>query len=78
MVKNIILRAKDKLKAMTKEEYLELCSKNWEALQAATSKNNLYDLEKDFRSNWEDLGREVLEKQLGDLPNDHRKKKSKE
>ena len=69
---------KDKLKAMTKEEYLELCSKNWEALQAATSKNNLYDLEKDFRNNWENLGREVLEKQLGELPNDHRKKKSEE
>ena len=66
---------KDKLKAMTKEEYLELCSKNWEALQVSTLKNNLYDLEKDFRRNWEDLGREVLEKQLGDLPNDHRKKK---
>jgi uncharacterized membrane protein len=69
------LEAKNKLKAMTKEEYLELCSKNWEALQAATSKKNLYDLEKDFRVTWEDLGREVLEKQLGNLPNDHRKKK---
>jgi len=62
---------------MRKEEYLELCSKNWETLQAASSQNNLYDLEKDFRSRWEDLGRQVLEKQLGELPTNPRKKKSK-
>ena len=62
---------------MTKEEYLELCSKKWESVETSSSKNNLYDLEKDFRTTWEDLGRQVLEKQLGELPNDRRKKKSK-
>lgn len=62
---------------MTKKEYLDLCSKNWDELEAVSSKDNLYDLEKDFRSYWETLGREVLEKQLGELPNDHRKKNTK-
>lgn len=65
------------LSIMTKEEYLSLCSANWEKLQAATAKNNLYDLEKDFRHGWEELGRQVLERELGEAPNDYRKKKHK-
>lgn len=63
---------------MTKEEYLELCTKKWESLESASHKDNLYDLEKEFRIVWDDLGREVLEKQFGELPNDHRKKKPKQ
>lgn len=62
---------------MTKEEYLGLCSANWEKLQVAVRKDNLYDLEKDFRQGWEELGRQVLEKELGEAPADYRKKKYK-
>ena len=62
---------------MTKAEYLALCNANWEKLQASTDKDNLYDLEKDFREEWESLGRQFLEKTLGEAPKDYRKKKHK-
>ena len=62
---------------MTKEEYLNVCSANWEKLRAATTKNNLYDLEQTFCQDWEELGRQVLEKELGEAPKDYRNKKYK-
>ena len=46
-----------------------------EARQALNQPDNFYDYEKLFVSIWKDLGREVLEKNIGDLPADKRKKK---
>jgi len=60
---------------MTKEEYLELCSKRYDELKALNKIDNFYDYESEFATIIKDLGKEVLQKQLSDLPADRRKKK---
>lgn len=60
---------------MTKEEYLELCSKRYDELKALNKIDNFYDYESEFATIMKDLGKEVLQKQLSDLPADRRKKK---
>lgn len=60
---------------MTKEEYLELCSKRYDELKALKKIDNFYDYESKFATIMKDLGKEVLQKQLSDLPADRRKKK---
>ena len=59
---------------MTKEEYLELCSKRYDELKALNKIDNFYDYESEFATIMKDLGKEVLQKQLSDLPSDRRKK----
>ena len=61
---------------MTKEEYLELCSKRYDELKALNKIDNFYDYESEFVRIMKDLGKEVLQKQLSDLPADRRKKKT--
>jgi uncharacterized membrane protein len=60
---------------MTKEELLALTAQRYDELQQLNKLDNFYDYEKLFVKIWSDLGREVLEKNLGDLPKDKRKKK---
>lgn len=60
---------------MTREEYLALCAKRYDELQALKKIDNFYDYENEFATIMKDLGKEVLEKQLSDLPADRRKKK---
>ena len=60
---------------MTKEEYLELCSKRYDELKALNKIDIFYDYESEFARIMKDLGKEVLQKQLSDLPADRRKKK---
>ena len=60
---------------MTREEYLELCSKRYDELNALNKVDNFYDYESEFATIMKDLGKEVLQKQLSDLPADRRKKK---
>jgi uncharacterized membrane protein len=60
---------------MTREEYLELCSKRYDELKALNKVDNFYDYESQFATIMKDLGKEVLQKQLSDLPADRRKKK---
>ena len=60
---------------MTKAEYLEIASRRYDELQALNKLDNFYDYEKQFVSILNDLGREVLEKNLGALSKDKRKKK---
>ena len=59
---------------MTKSEFMALCEARWSSLETV-SQDNLYDLEKEFSAIWQELGKDVLEKQIGDVPQDHRKKK---
>lgn len=60
---------------MTKAEYLEAAAKRYDELQSLNKINNFYDYEKEFVHIWQELGREVLEKNLGELVKDKRKKK---
>jgi hypothetical protein len=59
---------------MTKEEYLALASEKYEALQNLNTNLNFYDYEKTFDELWTELGRTILERNIGEIPNDHRKK----
>jgi hypothetical protein len=69
----ISLRSK---KAMTKEEYIVLTLSKWEQLEALKEQVHLYDYEKNFDELWVDLGRSVLEKSIGEVPKNRRKKKN--
>jgi len=60
---------------MTKEEFLRIAGTRYDELQALNKLDNFYDYEKGFVGIWQSLGRSVLEKNLGSLPNDKRKKK---
>lgn len=60
---------------MTKAEYLEIAAKRYDELQSLNKLDNFYDYEKQFVSILHNLGREVLEKNLGTLSKDKRKKK---
>ncbi len=60
---------------MTKEEYLGIASRRYDELQALNPIDNFYDYESEFVKIMKDLGKEVLEKNLSDLPADKRKKK---
>jgi hypothetical protein len=60
---------------MTKAEYLEIAGRRYDELQALNKLDNFYDYEKEFVHILHDLGREVLEKNLGTLSKDKRKKK---
>lgn len=63
---------------MTKSEFMALCESRWEEMDELSDRTNLYDLEKDFSQLWQNLGKSVFEKRLGELPSNHRKKKSKQ
>ena len=60
---------------MTKAEYLEAASARYDELQKLNQLNNFYDYEVEFVKIWNTLGREVLEKNIGMLSKDKRKKK---
>lgn len=60
---------------MTREEYLALCSKRYDELQALKKVDNFYDYESEFVTIMKGLGKDVLEKQLSELSADRRKKK---
>lgn len=60
---------------MTKEEYMEAAAKRYDALNALNKLTDFYDYETQFVKIWQDLGIEVLEKNISTLPKDKRKKK---
>lgn len=60
---------------MTEAIFIELAKKRYEQLQSLNRIDNFYDYEKEFESIWRDLGREVLEANISDVPADRRKKK---
>jgi uncharacterized membrane protein len=60
---------------MTREEYLAIADKRYDELQALNKIDNFYDYEKDFANIMNDLCKEVLEKNLSDVPANRRKKK---
>jgi uncharacterized membrane protein len=60
---------------MTREEFLAIANKRYDELQALNKIDNFYDYEKDFSDIMKELSKEVLEKNLSDVPANRRKKK---
>ena len=69
------LEKRSLLTLMTKAEYLALAEAKYQELQELKSKPTFYDYEQRFVDIWQELGRQVLEKSLSDVPKDRRKKK---
>jgi mannitol/fructose-specific phosphotransferase system IIA component len=59
---------------MTQAEFIALAAARYEQLQALNQLDSFYDYEKQFDQLWTGLGQQVLEKNLGELPNDPQKK----
>ena len=60
---------------MTKEEFLKLAESRYDEIQKLNEENNFYNYEKEFVGIWQELGRQVFEKNLSKVGNDRRKKK---
>jgi hypothetical protein len=60
---------------MTKEEFISKASERYDELQSLNKLDNMYDYEVQFADIWRELGRSVLESNIGTTPNDRRKKK---
>jgi uncharacterized membrane protein len=60
---------------MTKEEFLAIAEQRYDALQNLNKVKSFYDYEKLFVEIWQEFGRETLEKNLGAVPTNRRKKK---
>lgn len=59
---------------MTKAEYVALAEAQFDQLTDLQKQPDFYSYEKEFDAIWTDLGRAVLEKSIGPVPNDKRKK----
>lgn len=66
LVKNII---------MTKEDFLKLAESRYDEINKLNEGNDFYVYEKEFVGIWEELGRQVFEKNLSEVGKDRRKKK---
>lgn len=60
---------------MTEQEFLALAAERYQQIKDLHRHDSFYDYEKEFEQIWIELGRETLEKSLGDLPEERRKKK---
>ena len=60
---------------MTKEQLVEAVSAHYDELNALNRIDNFYDYEDGFVKLWQQVGREVLEKNISTLSADRRKKK---
>ncbi len=60
---------------ISKDEFLALAAQKYEQIHDLHQQPTFYDYEKTFVGIWEELGRQVLEKNLSQVPNDRRKKK---
>ena len=61
---------------LTKEEYLAIAEKHWSSLSTLSSETSFYELEKKFDVAIKELNKDVLEKTLGEVPANYRKKKN--
>lgn len=61
---------------MTESEFVTLALTKYEALKSLENSTDFYQHEKDFDQIWTELGGQVLEKSLGEVPAIARKKKA--
>jgi len=60
---------------MTKEDFLKLAESRYDEIQKLNEGDNFYNYEKEFVGIWQELGRQVFEKNLSEVGRDRRKKK---
>lgn len=60
---------------MEKSEYLKLAEEKWKDLEKLKEEKRFYEYEKRFEEIWLELGREVLQKSIGETGKDRRVKK---
>lgn len=61
---------------MTESEFVALALSKYEALNSLDNSADFYEHEKNFDQIWTDLGGQVLESSLGEVPASARKKKA--
>lgn len=61
---------------MSEKEFIRLARQKYEKLEALKSEESFYEYEKSFDEMWVEFGRETLEKSIGEVGKDRRKKKS--
>lgn len=59
---------------LSEQEYVELARAKYTELKKLQEAKNFYEFEKRFDEIWTDLGKEVLEGSISEVPNDRRKK----
>jgi bisphosphoglycerate-independent phosphoglycerate mutase (AlkP superfamily) len=59
---------------MTEDEFVALSREKYQKLQVLNKINDFYEYEKTFDTIWTAFGRESLEKNIGELPQNHQKK----
>ena len=62
---------------LSEQEYVDLARTKYEELKKLQQAKNFYEYEKRFDEIWIELGKEVLEKSISDVPGDRRKKNFK-
>ena len=63
---------------MTEQEFLLLAKAKYNEISELKKQPTLLDYEQGFVSIWQELGRQVLQAELGDPSQDRRKKRSSE
>jgi len=66
---------KEKLKVMTKSEFLKLAASQWESLEKLQTEKSFYEYEKQFDKIWVEFGKKALEQGISKPKDDRRKKK---
>jgi hypothetical protein len=60
---------------MTREEFLSIAGKHYDSIVELKSHNDFYDYEVGFLDIHRKMGKEILEKSIGVVPSNKRKKK---
>ncbi len=60
---------------LSKEEFIKIAERRYESLLALNDGRSFYDYEKEFARIMNEMSRELLEKNIGAVPSDKRKKK---
>lgn len=60
---------------MTEAEFIEIARKRYQQIESLSEKESFYEYEKAFELIMLEMSGEILEKSLGELPKDTRKKK---